>query len=101
MSQIRIAVLIAGREILIGDLLQASAILGRHHVPRFGRTEVQIVDRIQVHVLSVPGECRFPHAKVQVGSVDAINLYIIVLVDKVQYAAQAIYVPALWEIVEA
>lgn len=34
-------------------------------------TKVQIVDRIQVHVLGVPGECRLPHAEVEIARVDA------------------------------
>ena len=32
---------------------------------------MQVVDRVEVHVLRVPGERRLPHAKVKVGRVHA------------------------------
>lgn len=95
MTQIRITVLVTGRKILIGHLLQPATVFGWHHVPRLGCSKVQIIDRVQVHVLCVPGKRCLPHAKVQVCGINAINLYIIILVDKVQYATQTIDVPAL------
>ena len=36
--------------------LHQVAVLGRNHVPRFGRAVVQVVDRMQVHVFHVPAE---------------------------------------------
>ena len=49
---------------------------------------MQVVDRVEVHVLRVPGERRLPHAKVKVGRVHAgdrdleeeITLIVVVLI---------------------
>lgn len=41
--------------------------------PGFGLSMMQVVDTVQVHIFSVPGKGGFPHAKVQVRSVDTRN----------------------------
>ncbi|KAK2496753.1 hypothetical protein MC885_005705, partial [Smutsia gigantea] len=65
----------AGREQLLGQALQAPAVLRGHRVPRLGRPEVQVVDAVQVHVLRVPRERGLPHAEVQV--VDAVQVHVL------------------------
>ena len=45
------------------------------HSPGLRLAEVQVVDAVEVHVLCVPGKRGLPHAKVQVGRVDALNHY--------------------------
>ena len=35
---------------------------------------MQVVDAVEIHVFSMPGKGGLPHAKVQVGSVDSLNL---------------------------
>jgi hypothetical protein len=44
---------------------------------------MQIIYGMQVHVLSVPRKCGLPHAKVEVGRVDTVNLDVVVLVHPV------------------
>ena len=53
--------------------LEALAVLRRDGVPKFRRAVVQVVDRVQVHVLRVPREERAPHAKVEVRRVHAVE----------------------------
>jgi len=40
----------------------------RNAVPLFGVSEMQIVDRKEVHILHMPSERGLPHAKVQHGN---------------------------------
>ena len=54
--------------------LEPLAHLLRNAVPELGRAEVDVVDRVEVGVLDVPGERRAPHAKVEVGTNDAGDL---------------------------
>ena len=41
--------------------------------PEFGGSEVEVVDGVEVHVLSVPGKGGLPHPEVEVGGVDSRN----------------------------
>ena len=41
--------------------------------PEFGGSEVEVVDGVEVHVLSVPSKGGLPHPEVEVGSVDSRN----------------------------
>ena len=54
---------------------------------------MQVVDTVEVHVFRVPPERRLPHAKVQVGGVDALDLHAVVLVDTVEDGAEVVDVP--------
>ena len=76
-----------------GEPLQPAAVLGRHRVPRLRRTEVQVVDAVEVHVLRVPAERRLPHAEVEVRRVDALDLHAVVVVDAVEDRAEPVDVP--------
>lgn len=42
----------------------------RDCIPELGSAEMNVVDAEQVHVLDMPGECRAPHAKVEIRGVD-------------------------------
>lgn len=64
-------------------------------VPRFRGTEVKIVDRVQIHVLGMPCKSCFPHAKVQVGCIDAIDRDTIVLIDEIEDGSKPVDVPYL------
>ena len=46
---------------------------GRDTIPGFGSAEMEIVDTVQVHVLSVPGECSLPHTKIKIRSVHTLD----------------------------
>ena len=56
---------------------------------------MEVVDAVQVHVLRVPGECRLPHAEVQVWSVNPLDGHARVLLDHVQDGVQVADVPLL------
>ena len=56
-----------------GHPLEAPCVLGRDAIPELGIAVVQVVDRVEIHVLRVPGERRLPHAEVKVGRVDAVD----------------------------
>lgn len=93
--QIRVAALVAGREIRVGHALELAAVRRRNGVPGFRLAKVQEIDRVEIHVLGVPGERRFPHAKVQVGRVDAVDLDAVVVVHVVENRSQVVDVPFL------
>lgn len=42
-------------------------------LPGLRLSEVQVVDAVEIHVLSVPGKGRLPHAEVQVRGVDTLD----------------------------
>ena len=44
------------------------------YLPCFWCTKVNIINTVQVHILSVPGKGSLPHAEIQVSCVDALNL---------------------------
>ena len=73
--------------------LQTATVLRRHGVPRLGSTKVQVIDTVEVHVFCVPPKRCLPHAKVQVGSVDTLDLHAIVLVDTVEDGAEVVDIP--------
>ena len=56
---------------------------------------MEIVDRVEVHVFSVPREASFPHSEVEVGRVHAVDLHVVVLVHPVQDGAELLDVPVL------
>lgn len=62
-------------------------------LPGLWFAKVQEVDAVQIHVLRVPGEGTFPHAKVQVGSVDPFDLDPALVLDGVQDGVQTADVP--------
>ncbi len=72
-----------------------SCVLRRNGVPELGLSVVQIVDRVEIHVFGVPREGGFPHAEVEVGSVHAVDLDVVVLVHPVQDRAKILDVPVL------
>lgn len=56
-------------------------------------SEVQVVDAVEVHVLSVPGKGRLPHAKVQVGSVNTLDDDATLLLHHIQQGVEMANVP--------
>lgn len=56
---------------------------------------MQVVDAVEVHVFSVPGKRGLPHAKVKVGSVDALDDNAALLLHHVQQGVQMANVPLL------
>lgn len=56
---------------------------------------MQVVDAVEVHVLSVPGKCGLPHAKVQVGSVDTFYDDATLLLHHIQQCVEMANVPLL------
>ena len=54
---------------------------------------MEVVDGVEVHVLSVPGKGGLPHPEVEVGSVDSRNGHSILVHHAVQDGGQAIDVP--------
>lgn len=64
MSEEGLAALVVLGEEAGGHSLETGSVLGRNGVPALGLAEVQVIDAVEVHVLRVPGECGFPHAKV-------------------------------------
>mmetsp|Transcript_33998 Transcript_33998/g.89241 ORF Transcript_33998/g.89241 Transcript_33998/m.89241 type:complete len:291 (+) Transcript_33998:529-1401(+) len=82
------------REELCRQALHPGSVVGRDAVPRLRRAVVDVVDRIQIHVLGVPAERRLPHPKVQVRSVDAFNLRPVTVVsNQVQDGPKSVDVP--------
>lgn len=55
---------------------------------------MQVVDRVEVHVFSVPSKGSLPHAKVEIGSVDSRYPHPVVR-DGVQYGVEVVDVPLL------
>ena len=51
------------------------------------------VDTVQIHVLSVPGKRRLPHAKVEIRRINTFYLDTIVLADTVEDGTEMGYVP--------
>lgn len=58
------------------SLFQVAGSALRHSVPEFGSPKVNIIDTEEVHVLDMPGKGRTPHAKVEVGCIDAWKSFI-------------------------
>jgi len=56
---------------------------------------VEVVDAVEVHVLSVPGKCGLPHPKVHVGSVDPLDDDATLLLHHIQQRVQTADVPLL------
>ena len=56
---------------------------------------MQEVYGVEVHVLGVPGEGGLPHAEVEVGGVDAVNLHVVILVHPVQNGTELLNIPVL------
>lgn len=56
---------------------------------------MKVVDAVQVHIFCVPGEGCFPHAKVEIWSVDPLDGHTTVLLDDVQDGVQVPNVPFL------
>lgn len=56
---------------------------------------MQIINAVQIHIFSVPGECSLPHAKVKICGADPLNEYSVVILHVVQNGAQAVNVPVI------
>lgn len=56
---------------------------------------MEVVDAVQVHIFSVPGEGGLPHAKVKIRSVNPLDGYAAVLLDNIQDRVQVADVPLL------
>ena len=56
---------------------------------------MQVVDGVEVHVLSVPGKRGLPHAEVEVGRVDSGNGHAILIHHPIQDGAQTVDIPLL------
>lgn len=62
-------------------------------VPGLGLSKVQVVDAVQIHVLSVPSKGTLPHPKVQVWCVDSFDLDPAVVLHYVQNGVEMPDVP--------
>ena len=87
MAEVGGALLVQKREQPLGDAFKTPCISGRDRVPELGLSVVQIVDGVEVHVLSVPCESRLPHSEVQVSCVHPADLHVVIFVDPVQHGA--------------
>lgn len=54
---------------------------------------MEVVDAVQVHIFSVPGEGGLPHAKVKIRSVNPLDGHTTVLLDNIQDGVQTANVP--------
>lgn len=63
--------------------------------PGLGLSKVKVVDTVKVHVLSVPGKCGLPHAKVEVGSVYSLDNNPTLLLYHIQECVEVANVPLL------
>lgn len=54
---------------------------------------MQVVDTVEVHVLSVPCKCGLPHAKIQVGCIDSLNSDATLMFNGIQNGVQMANVP--------
>lgn len=57
---------------------------------------MEVVDAVKIHVFSVPGKGGFPHAKVQVWSVDPLDGDTTVLFNHIQDGVQVADIPLLY-----
>lgn len=57
---------------------------------------MEVVDAVQVHIFSVPGEGGLPHAKVQIWSVYPLDGYTRVLLNNIQDRVQVANVPLFY-----
>lgn len=80
----------------VGHSLKSPRVLGRDRVPELGLSIVEIVDRMQVHVLSVPSKSGLPHAEVEVSRVHSSNRDVVVFVHAVQYRSEPLDIPHLF-----
>ena len=87
MAEVGGALLVQKGEQPLGDALETSCISGRDGVPKLGLSVMQIIDGVEVHVLSVPSESRLPHSEVQVSCVHPADLHVVIFVDPVQDGA--------------
>lgn len=62
-------------------------------VPGLGLSKVQVVNAVQIHVLCVPCKGTFPHAKIEVWSVDSLDLDPALTLYSVQNGVQTANVP--------
>lgn len=62
-------------------------------VPGLGLSKVQVVDTVEIHVLCVPCKGAFPHAKIEVWSVDSLDLDPTLTLYSVQNGVQTANVP--------
>lgn len=61
--------------------------------PGLGLSKVQVVDAVEIHVLSVPSERGLPHAKIEVRSVDTLNDDATLLLNHIQQCVEVANVP--------
>lgn len=54
---------------------------------------MQVIDAVEVHVLSVPRESGLPHAKIQIGGVDALDSDAAVMFHRIQNGTQMANIP--------
>lgn len=64
-------------------------------LPGLGLPKVQVVNAVEVHVLSVPGKGGLPHAKIQIRRVDTLNDDTTLLLHHIQQCVEMSNVPLL------
>lgn len=67
----------------------------KHDWPGLGLSKMQVVDAVEVHVLSVPGKCGLPHAKVHIGGVHTFDDDSTLLLHHIQQCVQMANIPLL------
>ena len=58
-------------------------------------SKMQIIDAVEVHVLSVPCKGGFPHAKIQIRSIDTLDDNAALLLHHIQQRVEVANVPFL------
>lgn len=76
-----------------GQPLEPPSVFRRHGVPELWRSEVKVIDGVEVHVLGVPREGALPHAEVEVRGRDPLDFGVVVFLNHVQYGSEASGVP--------
>lgn len=54
------------------DILETLRFFTWYGIPELGRAPMYIIDRVEIHVLYMPGECGTPLTEVKVGCIDAL-----------------------------
>ena len=68
---------------------------GWNCVPKLRFSVVQIIDWMQIHVLSMPSKSGFPHAEIHVSCINALNFNIVILINPIKDGSQSLNVPFL------
>lgn len=57
---------------------------------------MQVINTVEIHVLSVPSKGSFPHAKIQVRSIHSFNGYSTFVLHNIQDCVQSANIPCIY-----